>query len=807
MNLADTLLERRWHRSGCASLVLLVACGGSEPTDLPGPPAALEVISGDRQRVMPGAESDPLVVAVVDSAGRVIPGVAVTFTMQSGPGALRAGSDTRPAVVTETGEDGRASVGWRAGPAEVPDSARVSATVPGLTGADFMILIAYPEPQPGLRLASAATYPCRITLGGAVDCWGALEGVLYTRWSPAVPAVNVSAFESTVCATVADGRYCWGENGSGQYGNGQTYSSTHLDFVEDDHHFVSLAIGGRHGCGVDEHARLFCWSTASPPVPGAGAGLPVLLGEGYAAVAAGSDFMCALHVSGDIHCGGSNDRGQLGGPAVSGLSRLAGPYAQLTASQAHACGLRQDGTAYCWGQNASGQLGDGSTADRGIPAAVTGGHSFTALAAGPRHTCGLLSDGRALCWGANEQGQLGNESFSPSLDPRPVAGIFRYTALALGAAHSCGRTESGGIACWGSTSERQVTAFAISLPVRHPLSGFSALWAAASFGSCGLTITGTYCWGTWGGPTRAPVQLDEAAGLDRLAFGGSPGFGRFYCGLDPSGFAFCWGSNASGELGNGTLGGTSSARTAVAGGHSFAKLVAGRGFACGLATSGTIYCWGSNQWGALGSGGPGDPDPVPQPIAGDRTYLDVAANYSGHVCAIATSGTAYCWGRNESRQLGDGTTITRFAPVPIASDARFSKLSVFGERTCGVTVTGDAHCWGYGYSAVPGKIEAGAQFSSIAAGFEGDCALSTDGVPWCWGSDWALRGNAFATVGVAPTPVTTTQRFEGLVLGARHACAYTASGEVYCWGSNASGQVGTDFAAGAPFPIARYSPE
>jgi alpha-tubulin suppressor-like RCC1 family protein len=64
--------------------------------------------------------------------------------------------------------------------------------------------------------------------------------------------------------------------------------------------------------------------------------------------------------------------------------------------------------AHCWGRNAYGQLGDGSTRDRAVPAAVTGGLRFASLHASGAHTCGTTQDGREVCWGYNADGQLGN---------------------------------------------------------------------------------------------------------------------------------------------------------------------------------------------------------------------------------------------------------------------------------------------------------------------------------------------------------------------------------------------------------------
>jgi alpha-tubulin suppressor-like RCC1 family protein len=74
------------------------------------------------------------------------------------------------------------------------------------------------------------------------------------------------------------------------------------------------------------------------------------------------------------------------------------------------------------------------------------------------------------------------------------------------------------------------------------------------------------------------------------------------CGLTTAGAAYCWGSNTSGERGDGTYGTSISTPTAVAGGHVFAGLTVGFQLTCGWTTAGAAYCWGNNYFGQSGDG-------------------------------------------------------------------------------------------------------------------------------------------------------------------------------------------------------------
>ena len=301
-------------------------------------------------------------------------------------------------------------------------------------------------------------------------------------------------------------------------------------------------------------------------------------------------------------------------------------YTALVASEVHTCGLAGGGRAYCWGRNASGQLGDGTVeTNRLTPVAVSGGLSFTVLAAGSDHTCGLAMGGTAYCWGSNAFGQLGGGTVGTNrLTQVAVSGGRKYTALVAGWGHTCGLAAGGRAYCWG----------------------FNA------FGQLGDRMSGT---GYSSADRLAPVAVSGGLSFTALAAGGA-----HTCGLVSGGTAYCWGNNQYGQLGDGTTGtGFRSAdRTApvvVSGGLSFTALAGGGVHTCGLLTGGSAYCWGSNASGQLGDGMSGTDRTAPVAVGAGRTFTALAGGFS-HTCGLATGETGYCWGSNDSGQLGDGTS-------------------------------------------------------------------------------------------------------------------------------------------------------
>lgn len=353
-----------------------------------------------------------------------------------------------------------------------------------------------------------------------------------------------------------------------------------------------------------------------------------------------------------------------------------GAFASVNTGGNATCGVTTAGLGFCWGNNLNGQLGNNSTSNTTTPVQIFGTLTFRSLSVGGLEyfTCGLTTVGAAYCWGYNDYGQLGSGSFANSMVPVAVTGNLTFTSLSAGeGGHACALTAGGVAYCWGYNGSGQLGIPAVAyssspLPVSGGLS-FATISAGENGQTCGVTIGGAgYCWGSnangeLGNGTMTNINTPAAVSGGLPFKNISVGFASA-CGLTTAGAVYCWGDNTYGELGNGST--TNSATpVAVSGGLTFSSLSVGDDFACGVTTPGSVYCWGYNGEGQLGTGATAR-SMTPVAVFGGLTYASVSAGYSS-ACAVTPGGAAYCWGDNSFGELGNQSVQQALSPVLVVT--------------------------------------------------------------------------------------------------------------------------------------------
>lgn len=317
------------------------------------------------------------------------------------------------------------------------------------------------------------------------------------------------------------------------------------------------------------------------------------------------------------------------------------------------------------------------------------------------------------------------------------------------------------------------------------------------------------------------------------------------CGLTDAGEVYCWTNQDPRPI-------------RVSDEIPFAQISTFDNHTCGVSTSGEAYCWGLNTFGQLGTEAttqrcvyPGtraivtcSTDPVP--VASDLLFQSVAVG-AGHTCGLATDGSVQCWGLNARGQLGTsvelecdtesffGAQACTFEPLPVDGELVFASISAGQQHTCGVTEDGTAYCWGAGDagrlgngtfddSAVPTSVGGGLEFSSISAGGGHTCGVDRSGIAYCWGANSGLQlgvlvnepgcGGPITPCASTPQQVSTVLHFEALTASAAlsrgggpplsgHTCGIATSSQVFCWGLNENGQVlgSNEFAIATPVQL------
>jgi alpha-tubulin suppressor-like RCC1 family protein len=511
------------------------------------------------------------------------------------------------------------------------------------------------------------SHTCAVAAGGALKCWGNnFYGILgdgtYTNRSVPGPVTGLSSGVSSISAggehtcalTNAGGVKCWGQNDTGELGDGTiTVSLVPVDVVGLSSGVVAIeangvASGKSHTCAIVEDGKVMCWGTSD--------WYSGYLGSGYqenetqpagvigtdndiANVFIGNVHTCALTSAGVAKCWGWNKDGQLGIGSFSqrliptDVTNLASGVKMLVAGFDHTCALTESGGVKCWGRNNYGQLGDGTTTTRMTPVDVVGLSSGVAsISANSQHTCAVTTAGGAKCWGLNYDGQLGDNTVTNRLAPVDVIGLTSgVSAIAAGGGHTCALTTGGGVKCWGSNM-----------------------------------------WGKLGDNTETERHTPvDVIGLSSGVAMVSTSSYDHTCALTTTGGVKCWGKNLFGQLGDGTTSYHNVPLDVFDLTQGVISISAGSDHTCALTSTGGVKCWGLNDVGQLGDGTT-TTRLVPSNVNGlTAGVIAVAAsgvdgsNYvtAGRTCAVTTTNEAKCWGSNYYGQLGNGGAVLQAIPV------------------------------------------------------------------------------------------------------------------------------------------------
>lgn len=278
------------------------------------------------------------------------------------------------------------------------------------------------------------------------------------------------------------------------------------------------------------------------------------------------------------------------------------------------------------------------------------------------------------------------------------------------------------------------------------------------------------------------------------------------CALLNTGTVTCWGTNATGQLGDGTKNDGPTPVVVQNMGGKAKAIATGSIHSCALLQDGTVRCWGANQYGQLGYNTNGQDSTQPGSVLLQTAAIAISAG-PNNTCAILVDHTAWCWGANGRYQLGNGSTTdpTSSSPVQVSIDEPATAISIGGEHACALFANGKMKCWGdntHGQlgngsiSAVKQSTPVAvagltASVTAISAGYFHTCALLTTKRVMCWGKNlgdalgYGNPGAEYPTPGLA----AGVSGVQGIDSDMGSNCV-VAGGAAKCWGQNDMGQLG-----------------
>jgi len=322
-------------------------------------------------------------------------------------------------------------------------------------------------------------------------------------------------------------------------------------------------------------------------------------------------------------------------------------FRQVVAGKNYALFLRTDGTVYFWGSS-------GSVYTYGAAMRVSGIEDIVAVAAGAYHSLALKADGTVWAWGGNDRGQLGNGTYLDSCTPTQVADLSGIAAIAAGDYHSLAVKNDGTVWGWGDNSTYQIGRDAPTttpMPVMKAGMGSVASVAASGYRSLALKADGTvWQWGFW-----------------QIAL--------------PWGDSIYWLNRYVGDAESVGLSGVIS-------------IAAGSEHSMALKSDGTVWAWGVNNHGQLGSGTVWDYDP--REVEGLDEAVGIAAGDRNGM-AVGADGSVWAWGANAGNYLGTGTYSAVIPPTMVMGIAGAAVVASGEQIIVAADGLGDLWRWGMSY--------------------------------------------------------------------------------------------------------------
>ncbi|WP_416292522.1 OmpL47-type beta-barrel domain-containing protein [Paenibacillus illinoisensis] len=677
---------------------------------------------------------------------------------------------------------------------------------------------------------------------GTVWTWGANDytnqRLPLTRVPGLENVVSISAGLQHYMALREDGTvWTWGDNGLGQLGVGNKTPYNTLEPVQVSGLTDIVSINGSYynSMALKEDGTVWIWGDGSraigyktssstihySPIQIAGLSNIVQIDMSYL-------HGLALRNDGTVWSWGMNESGQLGlgdlvdHPTPSQIPNL-NNVIKIAAGYSHSMALTNTGEVWAWGNNYYGEVGDGTSIQkRAVPVKAAHLKGATDIEAGEMYSFALKKNGSLWSWGSNTNGLLGNGTTTAQPTRSLVNGISFPTDTTpptiTNKLKSTGKTSSTVVLSWEESEDNHAvkeylvykgTALFATLPVDG-----KSLDLISDYTATGLSPGEAYTFtvkakdyaGNLSASSNSVSVTTEQSFTREMAGGQSHSYA-----LKSDGSVWSWGVNMSGQLGSDKIY-SSKVPVQIPNLNSIISITSGTDYGLALKSDGTVWAWGSNANGQLANTNSRQQS-LPVKIEGIDSVVAIDAGTS-HVLALKKDGTVWSWGSNFYGELGLGNNTSQYSPTKIPSLSGVKSISAGAFFSFAVKSDGTVWSWGnngFGQLGdgskvqknVPTRVTGLTGVNSISLGFYHGLALKQDGTVWSWGYNYnGQLGDGTNTDRLTPIKINSLTGIEQISVGDFYNLARSST-TVYSWGSNNNGELGSGgyYASNSPVKV------